>query len=162
MLPSAAVEASLVVEDSGENAPRDFWLIGDHSYKAALQRYAFKLSARATAVGEQPPADFVPVVPVVDIQPGAGAPIPRELLDEIAVSTSAALRGMGLLWAVEFDSEISAATLTACNEAGLLLNAPKPTAVRLMPPLTVTRDEIDIALARLEAGIDAAAKGPAG
>ena len=71
------------------------------------------------------------------------------------------VRGMGLLWAVEFDSEISAAVLTACNEAGLLLNAPKPTAVRLMPPLTVTRDEIDVALMRLEAGIDSAAKVPA-
>jgi predicted acetylornithine/succinylornithine family transaminase len=72
------------------------------------------------------------------------------------------VRGMGLLWAVEFDSEISAAVLTACNEAGLLLNAPKPTAVRLMPPLTVTREEIDTALAALEAGCVEAAKVTAG
>ena len=87
---------------------------------------------------------------------GAGL---KRLRDSSSVVTE--VRGMGLLWAVEFDSEISAATLTACNEACLLLNAPKPTAVRLMPPLTVTRDEIDIALKRLETGIGAAAKASA-
>ena len=70
------------------------------------------------------------------------------------------VRGMGLLLAVEFDSEISAAVLTACNEAGLLLNAPKPTAIRLMPPLTLTREEIDVALERLEKGLVEAAKAP--
>jgi acetylornithine/succinyldiaminopimelate/putrescine aminotransferase len=68
------------------------------------------------------------------------------------------VRGMGLLLAVEFGSEISAEVLTACNEAGLLLNAPKPTAIRLMPPLTLTREEIDIALERLEKGMVEAAK----
>jgi len=97
ILPQSAMEASLVVEDSGENAPRDFWLIGDHSYKAALQRYAFKVAARATAVGDAPPADLASVEPVVHIQSPAGEPIDRERLNEIAVGTSASLRGLGLL-----------------------------------------------------------------
>jgi len=97
ILPSSAVEASLVVEDRGENPPRDYWLIGDHSYKAALQRYAFKVAARAQAVGEAPPADLTAAAPVVHVKPRVAEPIPEALLDEIATSTSAALRGMGLL-----------------------------------------------------------------
>ncbi|MCL0028809.1 aspartate aminotransferase family protein [Dehalococcoidia bacterium] len=63
------------------------------------------------------------------------------------------VRGIGLLWAVLFDSEISPAVVGACNEAGLLLNPLRPNAVRLMPPLTVSCEEIDQALDRLEAGI---------
>ena len=77
---------------------------------------------------------------------------------ETSVQSISEIRGMGLLWAVEFDDEISGAILAACNEKGLLLNAPKPTAIRLMPPLTVTVAEIDLALDRLEAGIHMVSK----
>ncbi len=69
------------------------------------------------------------------------------------------VRGMGLLWAVLFDSDISPAVVGACNEAGILLNPLRPNAVRLMPPLTVTREEIDEAMERLEAGLVAATRG---
>ena len=71
------------------------------------------------------------------------------------------VRGIGLLIAVEFSSEMSAEVLAACNKAGLLLNAPRPTAIRLMPPLTLTRAEVDTALERLEAGLVEAAKAAA-
>jgi acetylornithine/succinyldiaminopimelate/putrescine aminotransferase len=60
------------------------------------------------------------------------------------------VRGKGLLAAVEFDGEISGQVLTHANEAGLLLNGVKPNAIRLMPPLTVTREEIDEGVGRLE------------
>ena len=63
------------------------------------------------------------------------------------------VRGVGLLIAVEFDREISATLLTYCNHLGLLLNAPKPTAIRLMPPLTISKQEVDIGIQRLESGI---------
>jgi predicted acetylornithine/succinylornithine family transaminase len=63
------------------------------------------------------------------------------------------VRGMGLLHAVEFTSEISGDVVSACNELGLLLNAVKPNAVRLMPPLTVSEPEIDLAVERLSEGI---------
>ena len=53
------------------------------------------------------------------------------------------VRGKGLLAAMEFESDISPQVLTAANEAGILLNAPRPTTIRFMPPLTVTRNEID-------------------
>ncbi len=66
------------------------------------------------------------------------------------------IRGMGLLYAVFFNSDISAAVVSACNEVGLLLNPLRSNAVRLMPPLTVTGEEIDHALERLDAGLNAA------
>ena len=72
-----------------------------------------------------------------------------------------AVRGMGLLHAVDFASEISAGVLAACNEGGLLLNATGPATIRLMPPLTVTEDEVATAMERLEAGIVEAEKGAA-
>ena len=65
------------------------------------------------------------------------------------------VRGMGLLYAVEFATEISAAVVSACNEVGVLLNPVKPNAIRLMPPLTVNEAEIDQAIERLEAGLEA-------
>ena len=63
------------------------------------------------------------------------------------------LRGIGLLWAMEFDDDISASLVAACNDVGLLLNPLRPNAVRLMPVLTVTKDEIDQAVERLEIGL---------
>ena len=56
---------------------------------------------------------------------------------------------------------MSTEALAACNKAGLLLNAPRPTAIRLMPPLTLTKTEVDTALERLEAGLVEAAGGAA-
>ena len=50
---------------------------------------------------------------------------------------------------MEFSSEMAPEVLTACNDAGLLLNVTRPNAVRIMPPLTVTEAEIDQALALL-------------
>ena len=69
-------------------------------------------------------------------------------------------RGMGLLYALEFGTDMSADVVSTCNEAGLLLNPVKPNAIRLMPPLTVTEAEIETALGRLETGLtDAVAQG---
>ncbi len=63
------------------------------------------------------------------------------------------VRGMGLLWAVEFDSEMAADLYPACMEEGLLLGLLGPNAIRIMPPLTVDESEIDEAVQRLEAGL---------
>ena len=53
------------------------------------------------------------------------------------------VRGKGLLAAMEFDSDVSGQVLANANAAGLLLNGVKPNAIRFMPPLTVTPEEID-------------------
>ena len=67
------------------------------------------------------------------------------------------VRGMGLLNAVEFNKEMAAEVLTACNAEGLLLNFTRPQLIRIMPPLTVTEPEIDEALVKLEKGMIKAA-----
>ena len=68
------------------------------------------------------------------------------------------IRGMGLLFACQFDSEISGKVVSSCNQLGLLLNQVKPNAIRLMPPLTVTEHEIDLAVSILDEGITEANK----
>ena len=68
------------------------------------------------------------------------------------------VRGMGLIWAVEFDSDITPDVIAASNEAGLLMNPMRPNAIRLMPVLTITKEEIDEALSRLETGLANASK----
>lgn len=63
------------------------------------------------------------------------------------------VRGMGLLLAMEFNDDISAKLVSACNDEGLLLNPVRPNAIRFIPPLTISRDEIDQGLERLERGL---------
>ena len=63
------------------------------------------------------------------------------------------VRGKGLLAAMEFESDISGQVLTNANAAGLLLNGVKPNAVRFMPPLNITREEIDQGMERLSGAI---------
>ena len=65
------------------------------------------------------------------------------------------VRGMGLLWAVLFDSDIGPDVVANCNSEGLLTNPLRPNAVRLMPPLTVSKEEIDQAMERLDSAIGA-------
>ncbi len=60
------------------------------------------------------------------------------------------VRGRGLLIAIGLDSDASMDIVMACLERGLLVNPVKPNAVRFIPPLTVTEDEIDQALGILD------------
>jgi len=73
-------------------------------------------------------------------------------LDELKSRFSfvAEVRGKGLLAAVEFETDIAGQVLTNANAAGILLNAVRPNAIRFMPPLTITRAEIDEGVSRLE------------
>ena len=60
------------------------------------------------------------------------------------------VRGCGLLSAMEFGSDISQPVVTACLERGLLVNRLKPNALRFMPPLVITKKDVDEALSILE------------
>ena len=60
------------------------------------------------------------------------------------------VRGKGLLIALEFDGDVAAKALTLSNEAGVLFNMVKPNALRLMPPLTISPEEVDEGVGRLE------------
>jgi len=63
------------------------------------------------------------------------------------------VRGKGLLQAIQFSSDIAKALAQGCLENGLLVNDVKPNALRLMPALTVTREEIDAAIGMLDAAL---------
>ena len=56
------------------------------------------------------------------------------------------VRGRGLLIAVEFNKDMSGAIKLACIENGMTINDVKPNAVRIMPPLTISNQEINEAL----------------
>ena len=56
------------------------------------------------------------------------------------------VRGRGLLAAIEFNKDIGQSVLTACVENGMLVNCVKPNAIRIMPALTISEQEIDEAL----------------
>ncbi len=69
------------------------------------------------------------------------------------------VRGKGLLWAIELERAVAEEAVRLCLDEGLLANNVKPTALRLMPPLTITEEELDRAveivdrvLGRIESG----------
>ncbi len=66
------------------------------------------------------------------------------------------VRGMGCLVGVEFSADIAATLLPACNANGLLLNVTRPNLVRWLPPLTVTKEEVDEAVDRFERALEPA------
>jgi acetylornithine aminotransferase len=75
------------------------------------------------------------------------------------------VRGRGLWLAIELAAPVAAAFEAAAREAGFLVNAPIPDAVRLAPPLVVTAADADAFLAvlpRLAAVASAAAASKVG
>jgi len=72
----------------------------------------------------------------------------RSLEDRFPIVTE--VRGRGLLLAIGLDRDAAAEVVAACRERGLLVNNVRPDAIRLMPPLTVSDDEIDRACDILE------------
>jgi len=116
---------------------------------------AFVPGDHATTYGGQPlaasAAQAVLRIMERDDLPGraanAGAYLHRELADLPRV---AEVRGMGLLLAAELDDGVDARVVQAEALAnGLVVNAVSPTALRLAPPLTVSGEECDEALAIL-------------
>jgi acetylornithine/succinyldiaminopimelate/putrescine aminotransferase len=64
------------------------------------------------------------------------------------------VRGRGLMLACELDVPAPEVVRGALLEQRLVLNATGPTTVRLLPPLIVTEEEVDDALARLGAALE--------
>ena len=65
------------------------------------------------------------------------------------------VRGAGLMWGLELTRDASA-VVPAGLERGVVVNRTADTVVRLLPPLVITEPDVDEALARLEAALDAA------
>lgn len=59
-------------------------------------------------------------------------------------------RGSGLLWAIVLPDDCAEAVRDECLAAGVLVNAPRPNLIRLMPSLRVQHSEVDELLAVLE------------
>ena len=64
------------------------------------------------------------------------------------------VRGQGLLVAVEFSSDIGPALVAAIRERGMLCNVVKPNTLRLVPPLTVSDDELTEAVGIIDAALE--------
>ncbi len=76
----------------------------------------------------------------------------RALQDRRSVISE--VRGQGLLVAVQFSAEIGPALVAACRERGLLCNVVKPNVLRLVPPLTVSSDELAEAVGIIDAALE--------
>ncbi len=92
----------------------------------------------------------------------AGARLARGLQ---ALPRVVSVRGAGLLLAAQLDAPVAKDVAARALHAGLLVNAVRPDAVRVAPPLLVRDEEIDAALSILEraladAGSDAARPTP--
>ena len=70
-----------------------------------------------------------------------------------------AVRGRGLLAALEFARDMADEVVMACLEKGLLVNKVKPNALRFMPPLIISEKEVDEALDILEKVLAKVSKG---
>jgi len=66
------------------------------------------------------------------------------------------VRGRGLMLACEIDLPAPEVVSRALLEQRLIVNATGPTTIRLLPPLTITYEEVEDALGRLTAVLDAA------
>jgi len=64
------------------------------------------------------------------------------------------VRGLGLMVGVDLNTE-AAPVVDACRERGLLVNAVKPNTLRMVPPLIITRADVDEAVGILDAGLSA-------
>jgi acetylornithine/N-succinyldiaminopimelate aminotransferase len=69
------------------------------------------------------------------------------------------VRGRGLLLALDLRLPIGASVVAQAFEAGLLLNSPQPDALRLMPSLNVTQEEISEMIEGLDAILTKAGAG---
>lgn len=67
------------------------------------------------------------------------------------------IRGEGMMWGIEIDGNTDAAAIvTAALKRCLLINRTAGSVIRLLPPLTITEDELSTALATLEAAFNEA------
>ena len=79
----------------------------------------------------------------------------KEALEELRSKHSIVreIRGMGLLLAMEFQTDISATVAGICTENGLLVNQVTANALRFMPPLIITEADVDRAIDILDRSI---------
>jgi acetylornithine/N-succinyldiaminopimelate aminotransferase len=117
---------------------------GDHGSTFGGQPLAAAAAAATLAVMEAED------VPARARRSGARLSAGLEALDGVT-----SVRGHGLLLGAALASDRAGAVTTAALDAGLVVNAPRPDTIRLAPPLLVSDDEIDEAVALLAGAIAA-------
>jgi acetylornithine aminotransferase len=78
------------------------------------------------------------------------------LLDDVRIEGVTGTRGRGLLRAIELDGIPSAAVMVAARDAGFIVNAVTPTALRLTPPLVISEEQLQGFLDALPSILEAA------
>ena len=76
---------------------------------------------------------------------------------DLARTTSSAvdhIRGRGLLLGVQLVGKIAPAVAAECLERGVVVNAVAPDVLRLAPPLIISADECDLAVATISSVLD--------
>jgi acetylornithine/succinyldiaminopimelate/putrescine aminotransferase len=122
---------------------------------------AFRAGDHASTFGGQPLAARAALA-VLDVMQAEDAPGRARRAGEHLVTRLmelpdvVAVRGWGLLVAAELTAGTDAPTVArACLDAGLIVNAVTPTALRFAPPLLVTDAEIDEAIGLLAVALGA-------
>lgn len=116
---------------------------------------SFEPGDHATTFGGQPLATSAARAVLRTMEamdaPATAQRVGDELMAKLeAVDGVESVRGLGLLLAAELDQGLDASVVVgACLDAGLVLNAVTPTAIRFAPPYILTSAQIDEALAIL-------------
>ncbi|MDR1711832.1 MAG: acetylornithine transaminase [Propionibacteriaceae bacterium] len=71
-----------------------------------------------------------------------GAYISRRI-EDLHMFEVARTRGRGLMLGIELRTPVAKALAQACLEAGVIVNAPRPDVVRILPALNITTEELD-------------------
>ena len=66
------------------------------------------------------------------------------------------IRGSGLMWGLDVDETVAKTIVGAALDHGLIINLTAGTVIRLLPPLTISDDDIDAGLTRLDRAIESA------
>jgi acetylornithine/N-succinyldiaminopimelate aminotransferase len=112
---------------------------------------AFEPGDHATTFGGQPLATaaaraVLAVMQAEDVPARARRAGERITTGACALDGVAAVRGLGLLLAIELDGHDAKDVAARLLELGAIVNAVTPTALRLAPSLLISDDEIDLAL----------------
>jgi acetylornithine/N-succinyldiaminopimelate aminotransferase len=83
----------------------------------------------------------------------------RAAILELGHPLVAGVRGEGLLLAVQLERPVAALAAAALLEAGFVVNAVTPDALRLAPPLILTEAQVQTFVAALPAALDTALHG---
>jgi acetylornithine/N-succinyldiaminopimelate aminotransferase len=123
---------------------------------------AFKVGDHGTTLGGNPLScaaalatlDVIDRDELLDNARARGDQLHRGLETLVADGLAAAVRGRGLMIGLETVGPLARAAMAAARDGhGLLVNATGDSTLRLVPPLTISQDEVALALDRLAAAL---------